>query len=82
MQTGLTANGLTNGSRVLIVECAPAGTFSAGICATTGQQVRVRIQYPYTFRILRPIVAWACGAGCASSFGTITIASTTIMRKE
>jgi hypothetical protein len=74
---GFTAQGMT-APDTIIVKCDGAD----GVCATTGQEAMVRIEYPYSFRLLGPIVAWACGAGCAQSFGTVTIGSTTVMRRE
>jgi Flp pilus assembly protein TadG len=77
MAAAFVANGM-GAADTIIIKCNGVD----GMCATTGQQASVRVDYPYTFRLLGPIVAWACGGGCASSFGTITIRSTTVMRKE
>jgi TadE-like protein len=62
----------------IIVKCNGAD----GVCSGTGQEALVRIEFPYSFRLLGPIVAWACGAGCTETFGTVTIGSTTVMRRE
>jgi len=80
MIAGLAANGLALPSpgTQLIIDCEGA----AELCSGTGQPTLVRIEYPYTFTLLGPIVAWACGSNCAANFGTVTISSTTIMRKE
>jgi len=72
-----TAQGL-NAPDTIVLQCNGAD----GLCGTTGQELLVRTEYPFTFRLLGPLVAWACGAGCAESFGTVTIGSTTVMRKE
>jgi Flp pilus assembly protein TadG len=72
-----TAQGL-NAPDTIIIQCAGAD----GLCATTGQETLVRTEYAFTFRLLGPLVTWACGTGCAQSFGTVTIGSTTVMRKE
>jgi hypothetical protein len=79
MLDGLEANGL-GGAVAFEIECDDGATAFAS--CSTGQETHIRISYPYTFRTLGPVAAWACGAGCASSFGSITIASTTVMRKE
>jgi Flp pilus assembly protein TadG len=73
----LTANGMAPADTI-VIQCNGAD----GMCAGTGQSTLVRVEYPYTFRLLGPIVAWACGSGCSDPFGTITIRSTTVMRKE
>jgi len=72
-----TAQGL-NAPDTIIIQCDGAD----GLCATTGDDTLVRTEYAFTFRLLGPLVGWACGSGCAQSFGTITIGSTTVMRKE
>ena len=74
---GFTAQGMP-APDTIIIQCNGAD----GVCSGTGQEALVRIEYPYSFRLLGPIVAWACGAGCSESFGTITIGSTTVMRRE
>lgn len=74
---GLSAQGMS-APDTIIVKCNGAD----GVCNGTGQEALVRIEYPFSFRLLGPIVTWACGSGCASSFGTITIGSTTVMRRE
>jgi Flp pilus assembly protein TadG len=74
---GFTAQGMT-APDTIIVQCNGAD----GVCSGTGQEALVRIEYPFSFRLLGPIVAWACGSGCTEQFGTITIGSTTVMRRE
>jgi hypothetical protein len=74
---GFSSQGM-NAPDTIIVQCNGAD----GVCTGTGQEALVRIEYPYSFRLLGPIVAWACGGGCAQSFGTVTIGSTTVMRRE
>jgi Flp pilus assembly protein TadG len=79
MTTRLSAQGMSTPD-TMIVKCRSTGT--DGVCAGTGQEAQIRMEYPFTFRLLGPIVQWACGGSCSSSFGTITIGSTTVMRKE
>lgn len=74
---GLTAQGMSAPDTV-IVKCNGAD----GVCTSTNQEVLVRVEYPFTFRLLGPIVALACSGDCTSPFGTITIGSTTVMRRE
>jgi hypothetical protein len=74
---GLSSQGMSPPDTI-IVKCNGAD----GVCNGTGQEALVRIEYPFSFRLLGPIVTWACGSGCGSSFGTITIGSTTVMRRE
>jgi hypothetical protein len=71
----------------VIFECveADSGQPVAGGCFGTsrsGAEAVVRIEYPYTFSLLGPIVQYACGGACAGGFGTITLASTSTMRIE
>jgi hypothetical protein len=75
--SGFAAQGL-NAPDTIIIRCDGVD----GVCSGTGEESLVRTEYPFTFRLLGPLVAWACGAGCSESFGTVTIASTTVMRKE
>lgn len=75
--TGFSAQGMAAPDTIL-VQCNGAD----GVCSGTGQEALVRIEYPFRFRLLGPLITWACGGGCSSSFGTITIGSTTVMRRE
>jgi hypothetical protein len=80
LDTQLAANGitLTDPATQVVFECEG----DAGLCVATGQNTTVEVRYPYTFRLLRPVISLVCGNACAGDFGTITIASTTIMRRE
>jgi Flp pilus assembly protein TadG len=64
----------------IILRCITTG--ANGVCSGTGQEASVRMDYPFTFRLLGPIVQWVCGGSCSGQFGTIMIGSTTVMRKE
>jgi hypothetical protein len=73
----LTAQGLT-APDTIIITCQG----NPGVCLGQGEETTVAMQYPYTFSLLGPIVAWACGGGCDGGFGTIMIGSRTVMRRE
>jgi hypothetical protein len=77
MATRLNANGLVDSLAVIAIECDG----SAGMCTTSGQEAAVGLTYPYRFRVLGPIVGWLCSGSCPT-FGTISISSRTVMRKE
>jgi hypothetical protein len=77
MLGNVSAHGLSSPDTI-IIRCNGAD----GICSGTGQETSVQMEYPYTFRLLGPLVQWACGGSCSDQFGTITIGSTTVMRKE
>ena len=63
----------------IIVQCEGVD----GVCLGTGQSASVQMDYPFTFTLIGPLVNLACGGSCSSgNFGTITIASKTVMRKE
>jgi hypothetical protein len=69
----------------IIIRCFLAsGTESSPVCGTarSGGESRIRVEYPYDFMLLRPVVRLACGEACTGGFGQITIASTASMRNE
>ena len=74
----LDGSGLDSGEAGIAYACEAEG--SSSICANTNNATRVTVDYPYTFRLLGPLVAFAGGNG--DGFGTISIASTSIMRRE
>jgi hypothetical protein len=43
---------------------------------------QVQVSYPYTFFVLGGLVRWACGADCASQYGTIDLRTASAMRNE
>jgi hypothetical protein len=43
---------------------------------------QVVVTYPYTFFVLGGLVRWACGADCASQYGTIDLRTASAMRNE
>ncbi len=63
-------------------------TVSLGICSGTNtctdRPDTVRIDYPYQFVFLGPVIQWMCGGvGCdGASYSTVNIFSTAIMRNE
>jgi Flp pilus assembly protein TadG len=79
MAARIAAQGLSTPDTI-VVKCNTTGT--DGVCAGTGQEAEVQMDYPFTFRLLGPIVQWVCGGSCSGQFGTIMIGSTTVMRKE
>jgi len=55
---------------------------AAGLCSgTRGTAEEVRIDYPYDFVLLGPLMELACG-DCASGPGTITLSTSSVMRSE
>lgn len=60
------------------------GTETAGWCQGDrfGKLTRVNVTYPYTFFVLGGLVRWACGAQCASQYGTIDLRTASAMRNE
>lgn len=82
----LESGNLTDPDREVIVECYRNDVLDASpTCGTanrTGTESRIRVEYPYDFMTLRPVMRLACGQGCAAGFGQIMIASTSSMRNE
>lgn len=81
----LDSGNLTDPDREIIIECYRNGTQDgSSTCGTTrsGTESRIRVEYPYDFLLIRPVMRLACGDGCAGNFGQITIASTSSMRNE
>lgn len=81
---GLESGNLNDSDRDIIVECFDSGGGSVACFGATrsGNEARIRVEYPYTFTLLGPIVQYACAGACPGGFGTITIASTSTMRIE
>jgi Flp pilus assembly protein TadG len=80
MLSKLTSQGMS-APDTIIVYCET--TAADGLCSGTGQEASVKMDYPFRFTLLGPIVNLACGGSCGSgNFGSITIASKTVMRKE
>lgn len=52
-----------------------------GLCSNTGDQEQISISYPHQFVVLGPVMNLMC-AGCGSSYGTVTLSTSTIMRQE
>lgn len=55
-----------------------------GLCEDvdcSGESEAVRVEYPYTFPVLGNVANLICG-GCGESFGSVTIASESVMRNE
>lgn len=59
-----------------LVLCTPG----VGSCAI-GDPDTVEISYPYQFRMVGPIAELICG-GCGSGFGSVTLATRSVMRNE
>ena len=80
----LDSGNLTDPAREIIIECYRGGGLDGSTCGTnrSGTESRIRVQYPYDFMLIRPVMRLACGEGCAGNFGQITIASTSSMRNE
>jgi len=81
---GLESGNLNDPDREISIQCFNSNGGSVGCFGTggTGNEARIRVQYPYTFTLLGPIVQYACAGACPGGFGTITIASTSTMRIE
>lgn len=76
----MTSGGLDYDPGYVTLTCGGA----AGLCegpASRGLPEEVRIDYPYEFVVLGPLVQFACGGGCGD-FGTITLTSSSVMRSE
>lgn len=52
----------------------------AGACYA-GSELRVELEYPYSFRTLGPIIRLVCGA-CGDGWGTVPLRTTAVMRNE
>ncbi len=66
---------------------ASQATVILGICSgdgCTGNPDSVRIDYPYQFVVLGPVIQLMCGGvGCdGSAYSTVNLSSTAIMRNE
>ena len=65
--------GLDSGLASLTIQCFEANGDAAGAaCTTSGQEARVRVEYPFTFQVL----------GRLGGLAPITIGSTSTMRHE
>lgn len=77
----MTAGGLAYDDDYVTLTCDG----DPGLCDTgRGSTEEVRIEYPYSFVLLGPLVDLACrGAGCdGDAFGTITLTAISRMRQE
>jgi len=65
--------GLTPGLAAITIECFEANGDAAGAaCTTSGQEARIRVEYPFTFQVL----------GRLGGLAPIRIGSTSTMRHE
>lgn len=80
VQNVMTTGGLAFDPAYVSFSCEGA----AGLCeGTRGTSEEVRIDYPYDFVLIGPLVNWACGGSCgAGGFGTITLSTSSVMRSE
>jgi Flp pilus assembly protein TadG len=63
---------------------AKAANISLGLCsggACTGTPDTVRIDYPFQFRFVGPVIAFACH-GCGGPPGTVVLSTISTMRNE
>ena len=74
----LDTSGFDSAQATIAYACDAEG--STSICVDTNNATQVTVDYPYTFRLLGPLVAFA--GGNDGGFGTISITSTSIMRRE
>jgi len=81
---GLESGNLNDPDRDIIIQCfnSNGGSVACFGSNRSGNEARIRVEYPYTFTLLGPIVQYACAGACPGGFGTITIASTSTMRIE
>ncbi len=71
----LTAAGIsTSAASVSLNLCSGIG------CAGTTDEVRIEV--PYQFALLGPVMSAVCQSGCGSGLGTVTLSSTSRMRNE
>jgi len=75
----LVQSGLSLARRTLTLTCGTTG--AAGICSVTGQQDEVQVDYQHTFVVLGPVLDLMC-TGCGTGYGTVTLRSLSVMRKE
>jgi hypothetical protein len=69
---------------VAVIELSCDGT-AGSLCFGSdrfGRLSEVAVEYPYRFFILGGLVRWACGDGCAGSFGTVQLRAASSMRNE
>jgi hypothetical protein len=79
------SGGLNWAAIELTAECLDAGgALIQPVCGFNGSgtEARISVAIDYSFRLLQPVAALACGGGCSSNFGTITIRSSSTMRNE
>lgn len=77
IQSGLEDSNLTYNRDWITLSCDGAGT---SICDQSGHETEVRIDYPYTFRLLGPLAGF--GGEDNSPFGTVMLTGRTTMRRE
>lgn len=78
--TLLVRSGLSLSSRTVTATCNGGGTFSPPSCST-GNQVEVDLDYQHRFVVLGPVLNLMC-SGCGTGYGTMTLRTTSIMRRE
>lgn len=76
----LDAQGLNSEDATVTYACDGV---EGSICGAgmTGLSNEITIDYPYTFRVFGPVMNLMC-TGCGDQYGTITLSTTSIMRKE
>lgn len=75
----LTSSGLDADAATVTLACEGS---PGGLCTTSGQGNEVQIDYPHQFAVLGPLLGLMC-SGCGDSgFGTVTLSTRSIMRKE
>ena len=73
----LVQSNLSLANRTVTVSCD--GT--PGMCAQTGDGLEVQVDYQHTFVVLGPVLDLMC-AGCGTGYGTVTLSSRSVMRRE
>lgn len=77
----LDASGLDRNTATILINVDADGN-EQGASAETGSSESVRVEYPYSFALLGPVLDLLGGGGADGSFGTITLSSETVMRNE
>ena len=73
VEQSITNGGLNAATATVIVECFEVNGDAAGVvCSSSGQEARVRVEFPFTFQVL----------GRLGGLVPINIASTSTMRHE
>lgn len=81
VDTLLVQSGLRlNTGRTRTVTCAGGGSMAPASCAA-GDPVQVDLTYQHQFVVLGPALNLMC-SGCGTGYGTLTLGTTSIMRRE